>query len=209
MLQNNEDFRLSDEERLIVGDSDWIMTKLRIIQKVYALFGALSVQFASILSHYGDAADDEVYAISPKIYKGESYRLLPYVMMDQPRFFKQEDVFAIRCFFWWGNSFSIHLLLGGKYKQRFQQQLTDRIKNGVLDNWFAGVNNDPWQHHFEQDNYLPIESNAALIIANMNHTNYIKLARTHPFTDWEGTHGFYLDTYTFLMQLMAASEQDH
>ena len=50
---------------------------------------------------------------TPKIAKGENYLQLPYVLLDYPRCFDKENIFAIRTMFWWGNFFSITLHLSG------------------------------------------------------------------------------------------------
>ena len=62
---------------------------------------------------------EEVLIQSPKISRGENYNGLPYVMLDYPRCFGKEDVFAMRTMFWWGNFFSITWHLKGKYSKEY------------------------------------------------------------------------------------------
>src|SRR4051812_7539492 len=106
---------LSDKELSLVKNVEWILTKQMIIQKVYDLFagGVETIRSAVINSH---SLPDNVRLSVPKIYKGENYLQLPYVIMDYPRCFDKEDIFAIRTMFWWGNFFSITLHLSGIYK---------------------------------------------------------------------------------------------
>src|SRR4051812_10400669 len=110
---------LSKNELEMVTSSEFILTKNRIVEKVYRLFGLLSEDYKNILQEYATALPAEVFASSPKIYKGENYLNLPYLMMDYPRVFLKDDTFAIRCFFWWGNYFSITLQLSGKFLRHF------------------------------------------------------------------------------------------
>ena len=152
------EFHLSPEESSLVENSAWLLTKQRIIGKVYGLFGLLSEQYSAMLEGYAGFIPEEVPKVSPKIYKGEMYQQLPYVMLDHPRFFDQKDVFAIRTFFWWGNDFSIHLVLGGVYRNQFIQSLLGHLQEGTLDTWSIGVSDDPWEHHFERDNYVDVHS---------------------------------------------------
>ena len=120
-------------------------------------------------------------------------------MLDQPRFFKHDDTFAIRTFFWWGNSFSIHLLLGGKYKVMFEERIQYHLKNENLEEWYIGVSKDPWQHHFEQDNYLPVH--ALKNKSNVTHNgNYLKIGRWHGVTDWKGAFAFFITSYKQLLE---------
>jgi hypothetical protein len=190
-------YQLSPEELSLVVKSEWLLTKHRIIEKVYALFGDLTNNYLSILSAYPDLLPGEVIKISPKIYKGEMYRQLPYVMLDLPRYFSKENVFAIRSFFWWGNSFSIHLVLGGIYKEKFQSNIQKNITGGLLDNWYTGVSEEPWQHHFEEDNYIPVNVNT-----NIHSGNYLKLGIHLPLNKWENAPEFFNDSYRELMNAL-------
>jgi hypothetical protein len=195
------DFYLTPDEAALVENASWLLIKHRIIGKVYGVFGALSDSYAAIIEEYSEYIPREVTSISPKIYKGEQYRQLPYVMLDQPRFFKHDDTFAIRSFFWWGNSFSIHLLLGGKYKEMFQDKLKSHIKEGGLDTWYIGISEDPWQHHFEQDNYAPIHQLKNKDVFS-SEGNYIKIGKWHPVSDWKGAFPFFITSYKQLLEAL-------
>ncbi|HXL58576.1 MAG TPA: hypothetical protein VN958_20075, partial [Chitinophagaceae bacterium] len=111
----NANVKLSKTELMLVCDEQFILTKNNIINKVYQLFGALSDHFFIGIKNTGNIFPLEVLTSYPKIYKGEQYKGLPYVMLDYPRYFVKDDAFAIRCLFWWGNFFSITLHLAGKY----------------------------------------------------------------------------------------------
>jgi hypothetical protein len=193
------DFYLTPDESALVENASWLLIKHRIIGKVYGVFGGLSETYKGLLEQYRQNIPGEVISVSPKIYKGEQYRQLPYVMLDLPRYFKQNDTFAIRTFFWWGNSFSIHLLLGGKYKSKFKDQIQGHISNGSLDAWYIGVSEDPWQHHFEQDNYVPVNNFNNKRNA-IDSGNYLKLARWHPVSDWKGAYSFFVSSYKQLLE---------
>lgn len=195
------DFYLTPDEAALVENASWLLTKHRVIGKVYGVFGALSETYNGLLEEYAEFMPQEIMTVSPKIYKGEQYRQLPYVMLDQPRYFKQNDTFAIRSFFWWGNSFSIHLLLGGQYKTMYDDRIARRIKNGSLDSWYIGVSEDPWQHHFEQDNYLPVHELKIKPPAEGN-DNYLKLGKWHPVTDWKGAFAFFVTSYKQLLETL-------
>ena len=93
----------------------------------------------------------------PKIAKGENYRQLPYVILDYPRCFDKENVFAIRTMFWWGNFFSCSLHLSGMYKILFAKALQKNIYLLQKNNFYICINKDEWQHHFEADNYFPVD----------------------------------------------------
>ncbi|MFK5012123.1 hypothetical protein ACI4AC_27485, partial [Klebsiella pneumoniae] len=87
----------------LVNNADWILTKNLIIEKVYELFGRVAAEYIDIYKKFPDFERSTLFALSPKISKGEQYLQLPYVMLDFPRNFTDNDFFAIRTFFWWGN----------------------------------------------------------------------------------------------------------
>ena len=123
----NTNVELSKNELELVTSSEVILTKNRIIEKVYLLFGSLSEEYRRLLQAHSSKLAPEVFQQSPKISRGEQYLGLPYVMLDYPRIFSKDDVFAIRSFFWWGNHFSIRLQLSGKYLQMAQNRLMPRM----------------------------------------------------------------------------------
>lgn len=195
------EFHLSPDESSLVENSAWLFTKQRVIGKVYGLFGLLSESYSGILSGYTDFIPDEVTRVSPKIYKGEMYRQLPYVMLDNPRYFNQKDIFAIRSFFWWGNEFSLHLVLGGKYREMYVGSLTTHIQEGSLDGWSIGVSDDPWEHHFDEDNYVSVHSWRNLADQHLP-AEHIKLGKRLPLSQWKESASFFNSSYTQLLEFL-------
>jgi len=148
---------LSAEEQQLVNNSNWILTKRVIIDKVYHLLGNLSASQKAIIENKKKWLPLPVIQSTPKISKGENYRHLPYVLLDYPRCFDAENAFAIRTMFWWGNFFSMTLQLSGTYKQVLEQNISK--KKNLLDQhqFYLCVNESPWYHHFEIDNYIAVK----------------------------------------------------
>ena len=118
--------QLSKEELVLVQNADVLLTKNRIIKKVYELFGSIIPDMQQLLAR-NLRLPSAVFIASPKISKGENYLGLPYVMLDYPRCFGKEDIFAIRTMFWWGNFFSITLHLRGVYKNQFMPAVLQNL----------------------------------------------------------------------------------
>src|SRR4030095_16684233 len=156
--------KLSEAELMLVCDEQIILTKNIIIDKVYQLFGGLNNHFITRVKNAETIFPLEVLTWSPKIYKGEQYGNLPYVMLDYPRYFVKDEAFAIRCLFWWGKFFSITLHLAGKFTQMHSSTILNSLRKKENSPWYICINKDPWQHHFETDNYLP--ANDALTYFN-------------------------------------------
>ena len=191
---------LSKNELELVVNSGFILTKNRIIEKVYIIYGLLSEVFKATLDEYAAALPAEVFLSSPKIYKGENYLNLPYVMMDYPRIFSKEDVFAIRSFFWWGNYFSITLQLSGRFLEAFHNNLEINLKAKAMESFFICINDSPWQHHFEETNYMPLKEITS--VEKILNNKFLKIAVKLPLNEWNNTIAFFKKNYTTLIQLL-------
>ncbi len=172
--------KLSPRELDIVCNADLILTKNNIIAKVYDLFGSLSEYNVSRADQF---LAEEIKNISPKISKGENYEGLPWVMLDYPRYFTANDVFAIRTYFWWGNFFSITLHVKGKFQQQFQ------INNFKSENsdWYLCCNEVEWQHHFRENNFKLLNEFSDEDIRKLI---FIKLAKKIPLNQWDDVETF-------------------
>jgi len=197
----NTNVELSKNELELVTNSEFILTKNRIIEKVYNLFGSLSEVYKERLNIYAGLLPAEVFAYSPKIYKGENYLSLPYVMMDYPRVFLKEDVFAIRSFFWWGNYFSVTLHLSGRFLQSFKNDIRLNLEKGDKEDYFVYINNEQWQHHFEETNYKPLREIES--VEKILNQPFIKIAKKIPLTQWNNILEFYANNYTDLIRMLS------
>ncbi len=200
---NDANVKLSENELLLVTDAALILTKNNIVAKVYQLFGYLSDEWQNFIAERKEMLPAEIFTMSPKIYKGEQYLGLPYVMLDYPRLYKGGDVLALRCFFWWGHFFSITLHLQGRYMQTYKKGLQEWMKEYAGQDWFICVNNDAWQHHFGENNYCSIDIMGEAIFKETlgNENGFVKLAKKMPLEQWDDAEQFFIKGYAELMQV--------
>ncbi len=210
--------KLSTSELELVTDAHFILTKNRIIAKVDRLFGMLAEAYSQEIKDKG-ILPNEVLKISPKISKGENYEGLPWVMLDHPRYFTKEDVFAIRSFFWWGHFASITLQLKGRYVERFrveglglkaesERQNAKSRKPGsggerqdIGSEWFLCCNGtDEWQHHFGEDNYKLL---SLFPLEELHRLPFIKLAKKIPLQEWDNMDIFFTAAFTEIMGMLS------
>lgn len=194
---------LSPKERELVTDAGWILTKNRIIGKVYTLFGHLSETYNECYRQSPLSVQEPPGFASPKIAKGEQYRGLPWVVLDQPRHFTAKDIFAVRSFFWWGNFCSITLQLSGasfevygKAVERYFDQSPQAVSG-----WWIGVGEDPWQHHFETDNYRMLSEKPGIRFRSLS---YLKLAKKISLAEWDNLPAFFTGTYSEILQMLCS-----
>jgi hypothetical protein len=147
--------RLSKDEMELVCNAQWILTKNEILNKTTALLADLQQQQQQWLSNHPQPIAAVWQQTAPKIAKGENYNGLPYRLLDFPAFFNKQDIMAIRTMFWWGNFFSITIHLSGIYKAIYQEKIIASLNSFKEEGFYICINDDQWQHHFGESNYLP------------------------------------------------------
>jgi hypothetical protein len=195
--------KLSKNELALVCDEQFILTKNNIIDKVYQLFGLLSIEFTKELEHTA-IKETEIFYKAPKIYKGEQYKSLPYVMLDHPRCFNKEDAFAIRCFFWWGNFFSITLHLSGKFKNHYASKIINSFHNSKVNTeWYFCISKTQWQHDFGSENYERFSKiSHQTSPESITQKSFLKIAKKISLTEWDDVHDFYISNFTELLKML-------
>ena len=151
---------LSEDELQLVQNAQLLLTKNTIIEKVYALFGELASELQRSSIYTTNNLPGELLSLGPKISRGEKYKGLPYVMLDYPRCFGKEDIFAVRTLFWWGNFFSVTLHLKGKYQKLFIPYLHKQTALLAANNFQLCVTGDEWEHDLSDGNYFPLSTNS-------------------------------------------------
>ncbi|MGZ3838711.1 MAG: hypothetical protein ACXVMS_13175 [Flavisolibacter sp.] len=191
---------LSAAEWQLVRDPGVILTKNTIIQKTVALFGELM----AAITEEGAPLAAEIRLIPPKISRGENYQGLPYVVLDYPRVSENGDLCFIRTLFWWGHFFSSTLQVSGKYREALLPRILSARDLLAGKDYFLGVSNDPWHHHFEEGNYRRIASldpeQFERLLGQQPHT---KIAARWPLEQWPDAAGYLLESWKFLAGLIS------
>jgi len=200
---NPAKIRLSPKEMDLVTNADWILTKNDIILKTRLLLEELSAEQEEAVKPYRLKLPGEILSQRPKITKGENYKGLPYLVLDYPRYFEKENVVAIRTMFWWGHFFSITLHLSGQYKSRFEDRFINNYELLKKKDLYYCVNEDPWQHHFEKDNYQPVRGYPeSKFSERVKSGDFLKLSYKLPLTEWNEAPVILLDNFCFLLTLL-------
>ncbi len=172
---------LSSGELAMATDKNIILTKVAIIEKAFALFAGLVPGITSAFQPLLGQSRKLTSAV-PKIYKGENYNGFPYVMMDYPAVFEKENIFAVRTMFWWGNFICITLHLSGEYKNYWEKNIFDKLKESP--HFFVAINEDEWQHHFEKDNYVQFYLLNDKEKKTLHEKRFIKVALKYELHHW-------------------------
>ena len=180
---DNAKIQFSADELRLVTDEQFILTKNRIIEKISIFFGLLQNSYriasADIFASLGIMQQ-------PKISRGENYNGLPYVILDYPKHFTKDDIFAIRTMFLWGNDFSITLHLKGRYKTLFEKPLIKNVPLLKHRGWHLQTSGNEWQHHYAHDTHVPVNIITAHEMAPViEGASFIKIAFYFPLQQWD------------------------
>jgi len=159
------------------------------------LFGALSEDYKTIIHHTPQLQD--VVMPAPKIARGENYEGLPWVMLDYPRCFSKQDVFAIRTFFWWGNFCSISLHIKGSFAKQYAAVIAD-----MPGHWQLCIHPTEWEHHFRENNYRPLQPGDATLLQQLP---FIKVAKKIPLHEWDSIQSFLLSGFNEIVSHLATN----
>ena len=182
---NQTNLRLSAKEMELIKNSDWILTKNQIIRKTILLLEKVQEKQQYYLTTAKNHFPKEVVEVPPKISKGENYKGLPYLVLDYPRVFEKNNIFAIRTMFWWGNFFSITLHLSGRYKEQYEKKLSASFSDLKKSGFRLCINKEEWEHHFEKINYLPLSKFSATDFKkNIKENTFVKLAKKYSLQNW-------------------------
>ncbi|MBI1780924.1 MAG: hypothetical protein HYR66_06085 [Sphingobacteriales bacterium] len=144
----------------------------------------------------------EIKSASPKISRGENYHGLPYVVLDYPRVFDKENVFAIRTLFWWGNFFSSTVHVKGKYKNQFANVIQSNYQQLSATGYAVCINDDEWDFRFTENNFKSINE---LSVSEWEHIitagTFIKLSIKIPLTQWDSVADELINFFKLNLQL--------
>ena len=135
-----------------------------------------------------------------KIFRGENYRLFPYIVLDYPRQFSTESIFAFRTMFWWGHEFSFTLHLQGNALDHFRKAIIMNRHLLLEKEIFFCVNESPWEYHFGNENYLHMEEISEERM--MQNTSFIKLSKKLPVEKHNEIISIGVETFSLFMKIL-------
>jgi hypothetical protein len=203
-MNDSPKIQLSPFEQQLVANYEWLLTKNSILEKIKESLASLQHRQQQELLHTAGTLPPEVLNSSAKISRGENYLGLPYLVLDQPRYFDKENTFAIRTMFWWGHFFSCTLQLSGKYKEHYIPRLTASFEQLQNEEFHISHNPSPWDHHFGTDNYTSLhELDIAQFTQLLQTHPFIKLAKKISLDNWDTIEETLQETFRLLIRSLS------
>ena len=172
----------SEKEFNVFSDTDFLLTKVEVIAKMKQLLTDTREELRKRADDTGFSFPYNIDRDEGKISKGENYLGLPYLVLDYPACFSNEDIFAFRTMFWWGNFFSCTLHLQGRSLELYRRFLINNFDKLKKKGLYVSIGKTPWHYHYGSDNYvLATEVDESNII----HADFIKLSKRIELTKWE------------------------
>jgi hypothetical protein len=166
---------LTKKEAIAIENVDFFKIKKDVFGKIENKLSLLEEKLHQIAIK-NNFLPEEVLRQRGKISRGENLQQMPYMVLDYPRFFDRENIFAFRTLFWWGKFVSFNLHLSGRYCEQFSETILQNIKKNIPPQTYWYVNAHPWHHDFTSDNYLLIKKeNTKTILPNEN--TFLKISR--------------------------------
>lgn len=188
-------------------DSSLLKTKQVVIKKMHQLLVNLNDQLRPVVLSKIKVLPTYALSKSGKISKGENYRDLPYLVLDFPRHFSQDAIFAFRTMFWWGNFLSCTLHLQGSTLERFRSNLMGNLPHADKDVFFC-IAPTPWEYHYEKNNFLPINEISKEELSTIIKTKeFIKISRKLPLEKYDQLATFAIETFEIFWKLIASEER--
>jgi len=191
--------QLTEKELLILHDSDFLLTKAAVLEKINELLGHTREELKRFVDNSNFSFPDGTALLNGKISKGENYKSLPYMVLDYPTLFAKNSTFAYRTMFWWGNFFSATLHLQGialdYYRNSIIKNLDALLKNDV----YIGVGETPWQYHYEEDNYLLLNETHGDFVSS---SKFLKLSKKIELKKWNNVPKFSTNFFELLLSVL-------
>ena len=203
----------TDEELEAIHNQRFFEVKNSVTTKIFQLFGELEKELINKVTKLPFFLDNSIeLKETGKIFKGENYRLMPYTILDCPRIFTTDNIFAFRSMFLWGNEFSFTLHLQGKSLERFKENINKNISNLLQNDFFICINDTPWEYSFDKKNYISLDELNNSTTQQLNHPNqlnhliqhnsFLKFSRRLELKEYNSLVTYGMDTFEMLMNII-------
>ena len=202
MKDENQDDRhlLTTHELEVIENSAFLFTKAAALDKVNHLLRQTLEQLKAEVNSGAAKFWPGIESQKGKISRGESYRLLPYQVLDYPAFFDRTNICTLRTMLYWGNFFSVTLHLQGEYLERFRPKLLNNFNSLLNQDIYIAVGESPWHYHYESDNYLLLQSQHRALISK---GQFVKLSKKIPLDNYHRLPDFTVDYFRFLLSVLS------
>jgi hypothetical protein len=122
-------------------------------------------------------------------------------VLDYPRLFSKEDVFAIRSFFWWGNYFSITLHLKGKFLQQWHKRIAAAVAGKKLGDFYFSVEGNEFSFNLSGKNYFFANGTRHYPVNITEEQSFLKISYKISFEQWDTAEQKLMEAFELFINL--------
>lgn len=182
-----------------MNDVSLLLAKRAITEKVCDLLQQVKETLAHSPAHAAFPFPENTDFLTGKISRGENLKGLPYVVLDFPRLFEQENIFAFRTMFWWGNYFSFTLHLKGRALRQFKKNLLSNLAAQQPRDVLVYVGENEWEHDLAEQGYVSYKPELNVLL---HKRDVMKLSRTIALGDFQRLNVEAESAYTLFLKLL-------
>lgn len=152
-----------------ISDKSFFLQKKKIQEYIFQ-------QYQEVAEHYSRSLicthilQSQQQKNESKIYRGENFLGTPYYVLDLPKIQSRHDIFLLRLHTWWGEYFSISLLLSGSY----YHQLHPHLSHPILQAGYQVSDRDLWLFDYRESDTTALHA-----------SDSIKYFHLYPLSDLE------------------------
>lgn len=191
------------KELSYLSDTDFLTTKKRIQVKINQLLVRTEEVLKTYIQAQSFSFPEEVSYKAGKISRGENYQKLPYQILDFPRLFHRDDVFALRTMCWWGHFFSTTLHLQGNSWEKYQAVIRQKQDQLKQKGYYLCVHKTPWEYYLGEKNFRNIDTLSIQEINQyLNNIPFFKIAAFLPLEEGDKLPDFALDFFRIVSDIL-------
>ena len=118
----------------------------------------------------------------PKISRGDNYKGSPWIVLDYPRIFEKDAVFAFRTMAWFGHAVHCTFHMSGRFLNDYRDNIMQNLHLLHESNIMICSHQDAWLHHISSDAFVAINQLSPDVLKVMK---FIKPGAVIPFNEWE------------------------
>ena len=169
---------LTNEEFEIFTDTSFMLLKQQVYQKLESCLSQVRSELKLRIGSSGFSAGEDISFKSAKISKGENHHAYPYRVLDFPAFYEKDDFFMFRTVILWGHPIACHIILSGRFKDRYQERIS-LIDDETI---FLNISTNAWKWIRDENTEIAlINTNASIIESKLQQLPFIKCSSYFPF----------------------------
>jgi hypothetical protein len=154
--------------------------KRQINRKLYILFEQIKNQIKDTAIHRQFPFPEGTDIQTGKISKGENKDQYPWVLLDFPKLFQRNRIFAYRSLFWYGHGFSNSLVVGGAPCDTFFPVWLRSINRFEKSSVRFSIATHPWDLSTDQNEVnLTADIDPEIFSRHVSEHHFFKLTATY------------------------------